>query len=115
MTEALTPFREKQRCKAILSCPEAQGRENLARHLALETALTVEQAKAVLTSSPKTSSASPRGNGFQWPGLGRYSYDDGGGSKGDQASSLKEIHTKVYGARREDCAKERARRGGPRV
>lgn len=43
----------KSRIKAILALPEAKGRNAQAQHIALETDLTVEQAKGVLASSPK--------------------------------------------------------------
>jgi ClpP class serine protease len=45
----------KGRIKAILALPEAKGREALAQEIALETDLTVTQAKGMLAKSPKTS------------------------------------------------------------
>jgi ATP-dependent Clp protease protease subunit len=45
----------KGRIKAILSLPEAKGREAQAQHIALETDLTVEQAKGMLAAAPKVS------------------------------------------------------------
>jgi len=46
---------DRERVKAILGCEEAKGREQMAQHLALETDLTLEQAKGVLSKSPKAS------------------------------------------------------------
>lgn len=46
---------ERARYGAITQSPEAKGRESLARHLALETELTVEQAAQVLRASPRES------------------------------------------------------------
>jgi signal peptide peptidase SppA len=46
---------DRDRVKAILGCEEAKGRESMAQHLALETDLSLEQAKAVLAKSPKAS------------------------------------------------------------
>jgi len=46
---------DRDRVKAILGCEEAKGREQMAQHLALETDLTLEQAKGVLAKSPKAS------------------------------------------------------------
>jgi len=43
---------EKARLKAIMCCAEAVGREALANHLALETGLSVSEAKAVLLACP---------------------------------------------------------------
>jgi membrane protein involved in colicin uptake len=43
------------RIKAILECDEAKGREPLARHLALETDTSAEQARAILAKTPKAS------------------------------------------------------------
>lgn len=48
---------EKQRITAILTCPEAEGREGLAKMLALETDETVEVARRILNASPKATTA----------------------------------------------------------
>lgn len=45
---------EKARIAGIQSCEEAKGREALASHLALNTDLSVEDAKGILAASPKT-------------------------------------------------------------
>jgi signal peptide peptidase SppA len=47
------PMTERQRISAILTCPEAQGREGLAQMLALETEESVEVARRILGASPK--------------------------------------------------------------
>lgn len=44
---------ERQRISAILTCPEAEGRDGLARMLALETHESVEIARRVLGAAPK--------------------------------------------------------------
>jgi hypothetical protein len=52
---------ERIRVGAIIGAPEAKGREELARHLALETDMPAEQAIAALKKAPieKTSRLSP--------------------------------------------------------
>ena len=50
---------EKARLKAIMCCAEAVGREALAYHLALETNLSVSDAKATLLASPKVGTIAP--------------------------------------------------------
>ena len=49
---AAPPTAERQRIAAILNAPEAKGREDLARMLALETDLTPEAARKVLSAAP---------------------------------------------------------------
>lgn len=48
-----TTMTERQRISAILTCPEAEGREGLAQMLALETEENVEVARRILGASPK--------------------------------------------------------------
>lgn len=48
---------EKDRIKAILSCDEAKDRADLANHLALNTDLSVEDAKGILAASPAAGAA----------------------------------------------------------
>lgn len=48
---------ERGRIAAILLHEEAKGRDSLARHLALETDLTVEQASGILKNTPKAGEA----------------------------------------------------------
>lgn len=50
---------ERQRISAILTCPEAEGRESLAQMLALETEESVEVARRILNASPKATAAAP--------------------------------------------------------
>ena len=45
------PQTERERIRAILESPEAQGREALARHLALQTEQTPEAARAILSNA----------------------------------------------------------------
>jgi hypothetical protein len=46
---------ERQRIKAIISSPEAEGREPLARHLAFETGMDAASASGALAACPKSS------------------------------------------------------------
>ena len=48
---------ERARIAGIQQCEEAKGRESLAAHLALNTALSVDEAKAILAASPVTAAA----------------------------------------------------------
>jgi hypothetical protein len=43
----------KTRLRAVLELPEAKGREDLAKNLALDTDSTVQQIQAILASTPK--------------------------------------------------------------
>lgn len=47
---------ERARIQGIQSCEEAKGREALANHLALNTEMSVDDAKAILAASPKVES-----------------------------------------------------------
>jgi capsid assembly protease len=51
------PSAERQRITAILTCEEAQGREALARTLALETDQDVETARRILRAAPVNATA----------------------------------------------------------
>jgi len=44
---------ERARIAAILDCTEAEGRQSLARHLAMSTAMTPEEARGILEKAPK--------------------------------------------------------------
>jgi signal peptide peptidase SppA len=55
---------DRQRIAAILNCEEAQGRETLARTLALETDQDVETARRILKAAP-TAQAPPKGNALE--------------------------------------------------
>lgn len=50
---------DRQRRKDITSCEEAKGREKLAEHLADSTDMSVEDAKGVLSASPKAQAQAP--------------------------------------------------------
>lgn len=50
---------ERDRLSAILTGPDAKGREELARHLAFETDMEPESAIAILRSAPKANGAAP--------------------------------------------------------
>jgi signal peptide peptidase SppA len=58
---------ERARMSAITSCEEAKGKSKLASHLAMNTDLSVEDAKAILTASaPEVTSEAPAGDtGFR--------------------------------------------------
>lgn len=53
---------ERNRIQSILSLPEAQGREDLARTLAFEAGMTLDTAKRILASAPQA--AAPAGPSF---------------------------------------------------
>lgn len=55
LTEATTA--ERTRVKAILTSENAKGREDLAQHLAFDTALEADHAVAMLAKSPKVAAA----------------------------------------------------------
>lgn len=48
---------ERDRIKAITTCEEAKGREQLAQHLAFDTDLSADAAKGILGNSPKAAAA----------------------------------------------------------
>lgn len=52
---------ERQRCGDIVALPEAKGREQLANHLAFRTAVSVDEAKAILAAAPAAASAHAQG------------------------------------------------------
>lgn len=62
---------ERARVQGIQSCDEAKGREQMAAHLAFNTSMSVEDAKAMLAVAPKAAAAAPapdpaaQGNQFQ--------------------------------------------------
>ena len=55
---------ERARIKAIQGCEEAKGRESLAAHLAFETSMSAEEAKALLAASPKAVAENKAENPF---------------------------------------------------
>lgn len=50
---------DRQRSQAIINSDEAKGREKLATHLALNTSMSVDDAKATLAAAPAASAAAP--------------------------------------------------------
>lgn len=66
-TEAAAQARkaERARMSAILSCEEAKGREALANHLALNTEMSVEDAKGVLAAAGPAAPAKAAANPFE--------------------------------------------------
>lgn len=44
---------ERARCQGILTCEEAKGRKEMARHLAFNTSMSVEEARTLLKVAPK--------------------------------------------------------------
>jgi ClpP class serine protease len=55
---------ERVRIKGIQGCDEAKGREGLAAHLAFETSMSADQAKALLAASPKATGEDKADNPF---------------------------------------------------
>jgi signal peptide peptidase SppA len=95
---------ERARISGIQSCEEAKGRETLANHLALNTDMSVDAAKAILAASP-TAAATPAAatpaaaapNGFkaamdasQHPNVGADAADGGAGA-GEGATLAQQI------------------------
>lgn len=83
---------ERARVSGIQSCEEAKGREALANHLALNTDMSVDAAKAVLAAAPK---AEASGNGFKeamdngkHPNVGA---DGGKGTEGEQSEQASNV------------------------
>ena len=56
---------DRQRIAAILNCEEAQGRDNLARTLALETDHDVETTRRILKAAPASAAAPPKATSFE--------------------------------------------------
>lgn len=78
---------ERERMAGITGCEEAKNRQKLANHLAMNTELSVDQAKAILASSAEESAAASGANAFRQamdngnhPNVGA---DNGGGNGGD--------------------------------
>lgn len=55
---------ERERVAGIQNCEEAKGRAKMAAHLALNTSMSVEDAKALLNVAPKEEAAAPATNNF---------------------------------------------------
>lgn len=56
---------DRARMAGIKSCEEAKGREALAEHLALNTDMSVDEAKAILAAAPKADAKATAGNPFK--------------------------------------------------
>ena len=56
---------ERARIRAILEAPEAQGREGLARYLALQTDNSSDAARAILKEAPVAAASAPHPNAFE--------------------------------------------------
>lgn len=57
---------ERSRVSGILACDEAKGREALANHIAMNTDMSLDAAKAMLAAAPKSDAApAAKGNAFK--------------------------------------------------
>lgn len=78
------------RCAAIVNCEEAAGREDLAKHLAFETSMSVEDAQKMLAKAPKAAKAeSPfttAMNNSEHPNVGATDGGDGGDGNGNSTN-----------------------------
>jgi len=90
---------DRDRIKAILNCEEAKGRGSLANHLALETDVTVDQARSILGKSAKSSKLDEAMQGMT-PGI--RSSEEIEHKKSDRPGL---DAGKVYAARREQVSK----------
>lgn len=81
---------DRGRIKSILTCDEAKGRAKLANSIALDTDLSVEQAKAMLSASAKEGGLNDLMTGRS-PGIGS---DDAPETKPVATSSAQEIYAR---------------------
>lgn len=56
---------ERARVNGILTCEEAKGREAMANHLAMNTDMSVDEAKAMLAVAPKADAKASAENAFE--------------------------------------------------
>ncbi len=56
---------ERTRVSGIQTCEEAKGREKLAQHLAFNTSMSVDEAKALLAAASTEAAATTQGNAFK--------------------------------------------------
>jgi len=98
--QAAAPADEKARCAAIIGATEAQGRSDLAHHLAFKTDLDAESALAVLSASPEKTAAADSGNSLdnamasiEQPNIGAMDGD----SEQSEASQFVASYNKVTG------------------
>jgi signal peptide peptidase SppA len=91
---------ERARVSGIQTCEEAKGRESLANHLALNTDMSVDAAKAILAASPKATA--PAGNAFRAamdstgnPNIGADASGEADGEKPSRVARLLQTASKV--------------------
>lgn len=80
---------ERQRVNGILACDEAKTRKGLAHHLAMNTDMSVDDAKAALAAAPeeKEAAVDPLAaamSGSENPNVG----NDGGGDAGGDGAQM---------------------------
>ena len=77
---------ERERMNGIMTCEEAAGRSQLANHLALNTELSVDAAKAILKAAPAEQQAA-KGNAFE-AAMGSTANPDVGSDVGTSQTEL---------------------------
>ena len=93
---------ERARVAGITGCEEAKGRTSLANHLAMNTSMSVDEAKAILAAAPAEASTTPGktagANPFKQamdadkhPNVGADAGEGGGGEQDESASAAKSI------------------------
>lgn len=87
----------KTRLRAVLELPEAKGREDLAKNLALDTDSSVEQIQAILKSTPKAQQHDPLAAAMRGrsPGI---SSDDGSPEFAEEADETEAAAQAVLNA-----------------
>lgn len=88
---------ERARVSGIVGCEEAKGREKLANHLAMNTDMTVDAARAVLACAPAEQQESkPAANAFaaamnnsQHPNVGASAGASEAGGEGEQSAAAR--------------------------
>ena len=105
---------ERERVKAILDHPDAEGRAGLAQHLALHTDNTVDAAAGILKATPKQAAAVPAATGEanhfanamnngQHPNVGSGEGGAAGGeAKPSRAEQILAAQRRMTGVRRQD-------------
>ncbi len=84
------------RIQSILGCDEAKGREAMANHLAFQTQMSADEAKALLAASPKASTLDSRMGKEDEPVL---PLDDGSGVDPVSAAKASLDSSAIYGNR----------------
>lgn len=94
---------ERARVSGIQSCEEAKGRESLASHLAFNTDMGVDAAKAVLAASPKADASTGKSGFEQAMNTGKHpevGVDGGeGGKEGGETEQSKNVSFLLASAR----------------